>query len=69
MQIEKRGLNRLLSAPGFVLFSENELEKVSSEMFLPVSSVPLDLNPDKESLSEQLLSKAPGLQTNCRTAR
>ena len=46
-------------------------EKVSSKMFLPVPSVPFDLNPDKESLAKpsNFCQKPRGFKQTAKTAR
>ena len=73
MQIGERGLNR--PPPSLRRISsfprKMNLEKVSSKMFLPVPSVPFDLNPDKESLAKpsNFCQKPRGFKQTAETAR
>ena len=66
MQIEERPPTR------FRPFRENESrEKVSSKIFLPLPSVPFDLNPDKESLAKpsNFCQKPRGFKQTAETGR
>ena len=65
MQIEKTS-HQISSFPW-----KMNLEKVSSKMFLPLPSVPFDLNPDKESLAKpsNFCQKPRGFKQTAETAR